>query len=336
MKPNTPHPIIEMPHRPRRNRRSPSIRELTQETWLSPKNLIMPLFLTKEKGGKEPIPSLPGQFRYGPDQLLEKAREAYELGIPGVAIFPKIDENLKTPTAKESSNPKGLLPQTIQKLKEALPELTIISDVAMDPYSSEGHDGFVADGKILNDESLVILGEMALTQAQAGADYVAPSDMMDGRVAYIRALLDRNGYSEVGIISYSAKYASCFYGPFREALDSAPKSGDKKSYQLNPANHREALREIHFDQDEGADIILIKPALAYLDIIALAKNHCELPIAAYNVSGEYAMIKAAAERKWLDEKAAVLESLLSMKRAGADIIFTYWAMDVAQWLRDSN
>ncbi|MCB0362389.1 MAG: porphobilinogen synthase [Bdellovibrionales bacterium] len=327
---------MSLPHRPRRNRRTASIREMTQEIRLCTQNLVMPLFLTDQDKAMEPIHALPGQFRYGPDRLIDVAGEAFQLGIPAIALFPKIADNLKDPLAKESANPQGLLPQTIRDLKQSLPELTIISDVAMDPYSSEGHDGIVSNGKILNDESLQVLGEMALVQAQAGVDYVAPSDMMDGRVAYIRNILDKNGYSEVGIISYSAKFASCFYGPFREALDSNPKSGDKKSYQLNPANRREALREVLFDQEEGADMLLVKPALSYLDIISMAKEHCELPIAAYNVSGEYAMIKAAAEKSWLDERSAVLESLLSIRRAGADVIFTYWAMDVARWLRDNS
>jgi porphobilinogen synthase len=325
---------LDLISRPRRNRKSASIRDLTQETWLSPKNFVMPLFLTEKNGAKEPILSLPGQFRYGPDLLIEKASEVLALGIPGIALFPKIPDHLKDPMGKESANPDGLLPRTVRSLKKSLPDLTVITDVAMDPYSSDGHDGIFFEGKILNDETLSVLGQMALVQARAGADYVAPSDMMDGRVAYIRAVLDQGGFSDVGIISYSAKYASCFYGPFRDALDSTPKTGDKKSYQMNPANRREALREICLDQEEGADLILIKPALSYLDIISLAKEVCDVPVAAYNVSGEYAMIKAASEKGWLNERAAVLETLLSIKRAGADVIFTYWAMDAARWLAE--
>lgn len=331
--PDKPSPLW-IPARPRRNRRSDSIRRLSQETWLRPEDFVYPLFVMEGENSSEPIDSMPGQFRWTTDQLVRQAREAFDLGVPAVALFPKIEEGKKCPLAKESGNREGLLPRTVAALKEALPEMTVITDVAMDPYSSDGHDGIVKDGQILNDETLQVLGLMALTQAQAGADFVAPSDMMDGRVGYLRQVLDENGFTDVGIISYAAKYASCFYGPFRDALDSAPKAGDKKTYQMNPANQMEALREIRLDQEEGADMVMVKPALAYLDVIGLAHAHCDVPVAAYNVSGEYSMIKASAEKGWLNEKEAALESLLSIKRAGADVIFTYWAKQAARWLQD--
>ncbi|MCC7405693.1 MAG: porphobilinogen synthase [Bdellovibrionales bacterium] len=319
--------------RPRRLRRSEATRRLTQETWLRPEDFVYPLFVMEGKNSSEPIGSMPGQFRWTPDLLVRQAREAFDLGVPAVALFPKIDNSLKNSRATESTNREGLLPRTVTLLKENVPGLTVITDVAMDPYSSDGHDGLVENGEILNDPTLEILGQMALVQANAGADFVAPSDMMDGRVGFLRQVLDQAGHTEVGIISYSAKYASCFYGPFREALDSAPRAGDKKTYQMNPANQREAIREIKLDLAEGADLVMVKPALAYLDVIAQAKALSEVPVAAYNVSGEYAMIKAAAEKGWLNEKGAALESLLAIKRAGADVIFTYWALQAAKWLQ---
>jgi len=247
------------------------------------------------------------------------------MGVKAFALFPAIENDKKDPTAREASNPDGLLPQSIAKIKSAVPEALLITDVAMDPYSSDGHDGLVKNGVILNDESLEILAAMALTQARAGADIVAPSDMMDGRVGYLRRALDGEGFRDVGILAYTAKYASAFYGPFRDALDSAPKHGDKKTYQMDPANRREALREAQLDVAEGADMLMVKPALAYLDIISDLKQNTHLPIAAYQVSGEYAMIKAAAERGWLSERAAFVESLTSIKRAGADVILSYYA-----------
>lgn len=318
--------------RPRRNRSSQAIRRLVQETHLSVNDLVWPVFVTEGQGVEEPIPSMPGCFRYSLDLLVKKAREAAELGITGLALFPVVAEEKKDPFAKESYNPDSLMMRAIRELKSALPEVLIFSDVAMDPYSSDGHDGIVQDGKILNDETLEVLGKMSLEQARAGADFIAPSDMMDGRVGYLREVLDENGFKEVGIMSYAAKYASAFYGPFRDALDSAPKEGDKKTYQMNPANTIEAVREVGLDVEEGADIVMVKPALAYLDVIQRIKDNYELPVAAYNVSGEFAMIKAASAQGWLDEKDCMLEALLAMKRAGADIIFTYFAVEAAKLL----
>jgi porphobilinogen synthase len=254
------------------------------------------------------------------------------LGIPAVALFPALDADLKDARATESTNPDGLLQRAVRDLKDAVPELLVITDVAMDPYSSDGHDGLVKDGRILNDETLGILAAMAVSQAQAGADLVAPSDMMDGRVGAVRAALDGAGFTEVGILSYAAKYASSFYGPFREALDSAPREGDKRTYQMDPANAREALREVRLDVAEGADIVMVKPALPYLDVIAAVRAAVDVPVAAYQVSGEYAMIRAAGEKGWLDADAAMMEALLGIRRAGADVILTYAAKQVADSL----
>jgi porphobilinogen synthase len=317
--------MSNMPIRPRRNRATSVVRDLLSETSLAPNDFILPLFLYAGKKIVSPVPSLPGVNRYSTDELIKKIQSTIRLGVKAFAIFPAIENQKKDPFAKESTNPDGLLQQSIAKIKSAVPEALIITDVAMDPYSSDGHDGVVRDGKILNDESLEILAAMAISQARAGADIVAPSDMMDGRVGYIRQALDSEGFSEVGILAYTAKYASAFYGPFRNALDSAPKHGDKKTYQMNPANRREALREAALDQNEGADILMVKPALSYLDVILDLRTHSTLPIAAYQVSGEYAMIKAAAERGWIDERAAFIETLTSIKRAGADVILSYYA-----------
>ena len=277
-----------------------------------------------------PVDSMPGCFRMSPDKVLKKAKEAFSLGIPAVALFPALEESLKDPTATESWNSDGLLQRTVRKLKDKLPELLVITDVAMDPYSSDGHDGLVEDGRILNDPTLEILARMAVSQAEAGADIVAPSDMMDGRVGFIRKALDQAGCSEVSILAYTAKYASAFYGPFRDALDSAPKAGDKKTYQMDPANCREAVREVILDDEEGADIVMVKPALPYLDVIAALRANTLLPVAAYNVSGEYAMVKAAAKMGWLDEDAVVDEILTSIKRAGADMILSYFSLDFSR------
>jgi porphobilinogen synthase len=321
-----------MMQRPRRNRRTAALRSLMQETTLLSSNLIMPIFVAEGRRVKTQIGSMPGQFRLSIDHCVELGREASDLGIPAVALFPVVSEGKKDPRAKESANPDGLLQRAITELKAKIPELCVISDVAMDPYSSEGHDGLVVDGEIVNDESLPILAEMAVNQARAGADLVAPSDMMDGRVRYLRQALDRAGFSDVGILAYAAKYASALYGPFREALDSAPKLGDKKTYQMDPANRREAIREVLLDCAEGADIVMVKPALAYLDIIAAVRQRVNVPVAAYQVSGEYAMIKAAAANGWLDGERAMLETLLSIKRAGADMILSYFALDAARAL----
>ncbi len=315
----------DMLSRPRRNRSSESLRALLSETTLSPSDFILPLFLAPGESIKEPIASLPGVNRFSKDLLVQKIRETTRCGVKAFALFPAIENEKKDPFAKESANPDGLLQQSIADIKSAVPDAIVITDVAMDPYSSDGHDGLVRDGKILNDASLDILAKMAIAQARAGADIVAPSDMMDGRVGYIRRALDAEGFDDVGILAYSAKYASAFYGPFRDALDSAPKHGDKKTYQMNPSNRREALREAALDVSEGADILMVKPALSYLDVISDLKQNTTLPIAAYQVSGEYAMIKAAAERGWLNERAAFVETLTSIKRAGADVILSYFA-----------
>ncbi len=314
--------------RPRRNRKNEVVRNLTQETWLSKNDLIFPLFVCEGKNQKISIPSMPGIFRYSSDLLLAEIEACVKLGIKAFAPFPQIPEDKKDKIGSESYNPEGLYPNVIRTIKQNFPEVMLFTDVALDPYSSDGHDGIVKNGEILNDETLEILGKMALVQAQAGTDCIAPSDMMDGRVGYLRNILDQNGFTNVSILAYTAKYASAFYGPFRDALESAPKFGDKKTYQMNPANAREALLEAELDITEGADMIMVKPALPYLDVIRLLKDNYAVPIAAYNVSGEYAMLKAAIEKGWLSEKV-ILESLLSIKRAGADIILTYFAKEVA-------
>lgn len=319
--------------RPRRLRKSALLRHLVAETFLCPQDLVWPVFLLEKEGAvREDIPSMPGCFRQSLDQLYRELEELLPLGLTSIALFPCIPDHLKTTDAMEAYNPEGFLPQAISQIKKHFPELVLFSDVALDPYSSEGHDGLVQDGIVLNDESLVVLGKQALTQAQAGVDFVAPSDMMDGRVTYIRQLLDREGFSEVGILSYSAKYASSFYGPFREALDSAPRFGDKKTYQMNPQNIKEALREAQLDEEEGADILMVKPAWSYLDVIQQLSSQSRLPIAAYDVSGEYSMIKAAAQMRWLDERSCVLEKLTSIKRAGAKVIFSYHTPEALKWL----
>jgi porphobilinogen synthase len=309
------------------------MRALIRETILSPSDFILPLFVMEGKKDKVPIRSMPGIFRLSRDLIVAEARRAHKLGIPAVALFPVITEKKKDQQAAESKNPDGLLQKTVRDLKSAVPEITVITDVAMDPYSSDGHDGLVRNGKILNDETLPILAAMAMAQARAGADMVAPSDMMDGRIGYIRKALDEAGFAETGILAYSAKYASSFYGPFREALNSAPKHGDKKTYQMDPANRREALREVRLDVAEGADMVMVKPALPYLDIISGIKAAVDVPVAAYHVSGEYAMVKAAGRLGWLDADKAMMESVLSIRRAGADAILTYAAMELAEALR---
>jgi len=319
--------------RPRRNRASYSIRSLATETELSPQHFVWPVFVQDGDDTETPIASMPGVSRFGIRRLVARASEAFELGVPAVALFPKIDDALKDPRGSIGAEPNNLLCLAVQALKAALPELTVITDVALDPYSSDGHDGVVIDGQIDNDVTLPILAAMAVTQARAGADVVAPSDMMDGRVEHIRNALDEAGFTGVGICSYAVKYASAFYGPFRDALDSAPRGGDKKTYQMNPANVREALREARLDSDEGADWLMVKPGLPYLDVIRAVKEVTTLPIAAYHVSGEYSMLRAAAERGMLDYDQCLLESLLCLRRAGADIVFTYGAVDAARLLK---
>lgn len=318
---------MDITRRPRRNRKSSAIREMVCETNLRPSQLIHPIFIQDGKNLKTEISSMPNFFRFSPDLALKDVEEALKLNLKNFIIFPQIEEKLKDKNATLSYKKNNLYLKTIQALKKEYPEITIITDVAMDPYSSDGHDGLVKDGKILNDETLSILGKMALAQAEAGADILGPSDMMDGRVGYLREILDKNGFSEVGIMSYTAKYASSFYGPFRDALSSAPKAGDKKTYQMDFRNAREALLEAELDYSEGADYLMVKPALAYLDIIQSIKQNFPIPVVAYNVSGEYAMIKAAARLGWLDETKSMLECLMSIKRAGADIIITYFAKD---------
>jgi porphobilinogen synthase len=311
--------------RPRRNRQSEAIRGMVQETRIHPDNLILPFFLLDGTNKKEEIASMPGVFRYTIDLALIEAKECFSLGLRNFILFPAIDEQHKDKYATWSYHPNCFYLKAIQAFKSELPECTVITDVAMDPYSSDGHDGIYQDGKILNDETLAVLAKMAVAQAQAGADIMGPSDMMDGRVGYIRQALDAAGFTHVSIMSYTAKYASCFYGPFRDALDSAPKHGNKLSYQMHPANKRAAIIEAKLDEAEGADFLMVKPALSYLDIIAELRQTSSLPIVAYNVSGEYAMIKAAAEKGWVDENRAIDEVLTSIKRAGADIIITYFA-----------
>lgn len=318
--------------RPRRNRQSPAIRDMVRETVLTPGNLIYPLFL-QEGDENTPISAMPGCQRWCVADLVKEAGEAHALGIPAVVLFPRIPDDLKTPGAEECHNDEGLVPRAIRALKAAHPTLMVITDVALDPYNSDGHDGLVAsDGRILNDETVEVLCQQALCHARAGADIVAPSDMMDGRVAALRASLDEAGFTQVSIMSYTAKYASAYYGPFRGALDSAPKAGDKKTYQMDPANAIEALREAALDEAEGADMLMVKPAGPYLDIIARLKDSSTLPIAAYQVSGEYLMIKAGAAAGWLDEDKVALESLIGIRRAGASMILTYFAKKVAPLL----
>ncbi len=318
--------------RPRRNRANKSIRALAQETILTTNDLILPLFLLEGKKKKTEVHSMPGIFRFSEELLLKEIEDSMKLGITGFDVFPVVSEGYKDKKATMSYNPDFFYLRSLRRIKEEFPEALIITDVAMDPYSSDGHDGIVENGKILNDETLDILGQMALAQAETGIDMVGPSDMMDFRVGYIRNVLDENGFTDTGIMSYTAKYASSFYGPFRDALDSAPKFGDKKTYQMNPANSQEALLEAELDFNEGADVMMVKPALAYLDVIQKLKSNFNIPIAAYNVSGEYAMIKAAGEKGWLDPEKAMMESLLSIKRAGADIILTYFAKEASKLL----
>ncbi len=319
--------------RPRRNRKSQAIRNMLEETNLGVQHLIYPIFLNDGKNIKEEIASLPTNYRWSLDLLIPEIEACMKLGIYSYDIFPAVDDSLKDKIASYSYAEENFYLHAIRDLKERFPEIVLMSDVAMDPYSSDGHDGYVEDGKIINDISLPILARMAVAQAQAGVDIIGPSDMMDGRVGYIREALDLAGYTDTSIMSYTAKYASAFYGPFRDALNSAPKSGDKKSYQMNPANKREALIEGQLDMDEGADMLMVKPALSYLDVIHVMKENFPLPITAYNVSGECAMVIAAAQKGWLNYELAVSEILLSIRRAGADGILTYFAKDFAQFNR---
>jgi porphobilinogen synthase len=315
--------------RPRRNRKTEAVRAIIEETRVTNDDLIFPLFLIDGNNKKVEVASMPGIFRLSADLMLKEVETCLELGIRAFDIFPAVEDQFKDPGATRSYDANFFYLKALKDIKQRFPEACIMTDVAMDPYSSDGHDGLVKDGKIVNDETLEILGKMALAQAQTGIDIIGPSDMMDGRVGYIRNVLDQNGFTEVSIMSYTAKYASGFYNPFRDALDSAPKFGDKKTYQMNPANRAEALIEAELDTQEGADFLMVKPALAYLDIIRLLKDNSNLPIAAYNVSGEYSMVKAAAQKGWLDGERVMKESLLSIKRAGADVILTYFAKEFA-------
>lgn len=321
--------------RPRRNRRSEAVRRLIRENTLSASDLIAPLFVKEGNNLKEPIHSMPGIVRFSVDELVKECGELYRLGVPCVCLFPAIEDKLKDSKAREATNPSGLYQRAIKEIKNAFPELLVMTDIALDPYSSDGHDGLVdpKTGEVLNDETLEILAEMAIVQAKAGADIVGPSDMMDGRVGAIREALDDENFTNVAIMSYTAKYASAFYGPFRDALSSAPKKGDKKTYQMDYANSREALREAYLDEEEGADILMVKPGLPYLDIIKLLKENTTLPIAAYNVSGEYAMVKAAHQNGWVDGEKVMMEMLTGFKRAGSDMILTYFAKEAATLLQ---
>lgn len=321
--------------RPRRNRISESVRSLVREHSLSINDLVMPLFIIEGNNQQSEISSMPGIYRLSTDRIIQECEILANLGVKAVVLFPALPESIKDKTASESWNDSGLYQQTIRTIKKEIPELVVMTDVAMDPYSSDGHDGYVSEsGEILNDDTLEYLGKMALSQAHAGADIVSPSDMMDGRVGYIRSVLDESGFTNVGILAYTAKYASGFYGPFREALDSAPKKGDKKTYQMDPANQREAIRELELDISEGADMVMVKPGLPYLDIVKLFSELSSVPVAVYNVSGEYAMVKAAAQNGWIDEYKVTMEILTGFKRAGADMILSYHTKQVAQWLKE--
>lgn len=332
-----PRPLL----RPRRLRRTEAIRALVRETRLTPDRLVLPQFIVEGDGVNEPISAMPGRSRLSIDLTIAECRQAMKLGVNAFALFPAIDASLKTPDATLAADPDNLLCRAVRQLKESCPGCCIITDVALDPYSSVGHDGLVdQDGTILNDETVAILARMAVVHAECGADIVAPSDMMDGRVAGIRYALDERGHTDTAVLSYTAKYASAFYGPFREALDSAPVDapnvpGDKKTYQMDPCNAREAMLEAMLDEAEGADMMMVKPALPYLDVITRLRERTTLPLAAYHVSGEYAMVKAAAKLGWLDERQCMTEALISIARAGADVIFTYAALDYARWWHES-
>lgn len=319
----------------RRNRilrQSAAIREMVTETRLSPNHFIVPLFVVEGGSVREEISTMPDYFRLSVDETVKEVKTLWAMGLKCVLLFVKSKDELKDNKGTEALNPDGLMQRSIKAIKDAVPEMLVMTDVALDPYSSYGHDGIVENGEIVNDATVEVLARMSVSHAAAGADFVAPSDMMDGRIGAIRVALEEAGYTRTGIMSYSAKYASCFYGPFRDALDSAPGFGDKKSYQMNVANRLEAIKETLMDVDEGADIVMVKPALSYLDIIREVKNAVQVPVSAYNISGEYAMIKAAAKMGWLDEDKAIIETLTSIKRAGADLIATYFAKQAVRLL----
>ncbi len=305
---------------------------MTAESSLSVNDFIAPLFVMEGKNEQAEIPSMPGYYRFTTDLLLKEVEEIAELGIPAVLLFSKVPDEKKDNKGTEALNENGLMQKSVSAIKNEFPEMIVMTDVALDPYSSYGHDGIVRDGHIMNDESAELLAKMAVSHARAGADFVAPSDMMDGRILYMREALEQEGFHHTGIMAYSAKYASVFYGPFRDALDSAPGFGDKKTYQMNPANVQEAIKEAVVDEREGADIVMVKPGLPYLDVVRAVKENVQVPVSVYNVSGEYAMIKAAAANGWLDEEQAIMETLISFKRAGADLIATYFAKEAARLL----
>ena len=318
--------------RPRRLRTSENMRRMVQEHHLRPADFIAPVFVMEGENEKTEIPSMPGYYRFTLDLLLKEVEEIQSLEIPAVLLFAKVPENLKDNEGTEALNPDGLMQRAVRAIKKEFPDLVVMTDVALDPYSSYGHDGIVEDGEIVNDKSAELLAKMAVSHAEAGADMVAPSDMMDGRIGFMREDLETAGFHNTGIMAYSAKYASSYYGPFRDALDSAPGFGDKKTYQMNPANVTEAIKEAIFDEEEGADIVMVKPGLPYLDVVRAVKENVDIPVAVYNVSGEYSMIKAAAQNGWLDEEEAMMEALIGFKRAGADLIATYFAKDAARLL----
>ena len=339
-----PSSEYNLPLRPRRLRRTENIRRMARETRLSTDNLIAPLFVMDGENDREEVSSMPDTYRHTIDRLVDKAETLDALGILAVALFPAIPDALKTPDAAHALEPDHLYPSAIRALKEAVPDLVVITDTALDPYNADGHDGIVRDGQIVNDATIDVMRKMAVLHAEAGADIVAPSDMMDGRIGLIREALDAAGQSDIAILSYTAKYSSGYYGPFRDALDSAPKDeaespdkeipDNKDTYQMDPANGEEAVRELMLDLDEGADMVMVKPALPYLDVIHRVNQHSDVPVAAYNVSGEYAMIKAADQNGWLDGKTCALEALTGIRRAGADLILTYFAEDAAHWIAD--
>jgi len=333
-------PLYDLPQRPRRLRSSENVRRLARETRLSTDDLIQPLFVIDGENEREAIGSMPGQYRLTVDRLVEEARELDALGVPGVALFPAIPDARKTPDAANALDEDGLYPRAIRALAAEIPDLLIITDTALDPYNSDGHDGIVRDGEIDNDATLDVMRGIAVLHARCGADIVAPSDMMDGRIGALRMALDDAGFQSTALLSYTAKYASAYYGPFRDALDSAPRHqegvpADKSTYQMDPANSDEALRELRLDLEEGADFVMVKPALPYLDVIRRMKEASDVPVVAYNVSGEYAMIKAAASNGWLEERACALEAVTSIRRAGADVILTYYAKQIATWLDEA-
>ena len=313
-------------------RANSSIRSLVAETILTPNDFIAPLFIDEGVNVEYEIPSMPDYFRRSIDLTVKEVKELYSLGVKSVLLFIKCKDELKDNTGQEAWNKEGLMQRSIKAIKDAVPEMYVMTDVALDPYSMYGHDGIVKDGEILNDETVEALVKMSVSHAEAGVDMVAPSDMMDGRIGAIRKAFEENNFTKVGIMAYSAKYASCFYGPFRDALDSAPGFGDKKTYQMNYANRIEAVKEALMDEEEGADIVMVKPGLPYLDIVREVKNAVHVPVSVYNISGEYAMIKAAAKMGWVDENKAILETLTSIKRAGADLIATYFAKDAARMI----